>query len=118
MSRPNISDLLKTARQLLFSELLPALPKELHYQARMIANTMIIAAREQQLGQDVNKLEQTHLQSLLSNSISKLTLQELRICISKAIRQGEFDEKKQLSDTLLKTTQNKLAISNPKAVRN
>lgn len=42
---PDAADLLGTARALLLERLLPALPPDLHYEARMIANAMAIAAR-------------------------------------------------------------------------
>ena len=43
--RPDATDLLATARDVLLRELLPALPPERHYAARMVANAMAIAAR-------------------------------------------------------------------------
>jgi hypothetical protein len=45
LERPDATDLLETARAGLLARLLPALPAELHYEARMIANAMGIAAR-------------------------------------------------------------------------
>ncbi|WP_150302619.1 DUF6285 domain-containing protein [Pseudomonas saliphila] len=118
MSRPDATALLQTARQTLFSQLLPALPKELHYEARMMANAMIIAVREQQLGETCAAQEQAHLQTLLNTTDSQRSMQELRAQLGKAIRLGEFDQHDQLSALLLQITHAKLAISNPKAVRN
>src|SRR5574337_1195798 len=46
MNQPDARDLLATARELLLKQLLPALPASLHYEARMIASAMAIAARE------------------------------------------------------------------------
>jgi hypothetical protein len=43
---PRADDLLMTARAALLDELLPKLPPETHYTARMIAHAMGIAARE------------------------------------------------------------------------
>jgi hypothetical protein len=45
LERPDASDLLATARETLLARLLPALPAGLHYEARMIANALGIAAR-------------------------------------------------------------------------
>lgn len=118
MSRPDATALLKTARQTLFSQLLPALPKELHYEARMIANAMIIAVREQQQGLDSSQLEQEHLQALLDSDTPEQPLTQLRQRLSGAIRHGEFDQHDQLPELLLQITHSRLAISNPKAVRN
>jgi hypothetical protein len=45
LEQPDAQDLLATARTALLEKLLPALPAHLHYEARMIANAMAIAAR-------------------------------------------------------------------------
>ncbi len=116
MSRPSAPDLLMTARQLLLDKLLPVLPRELHYEARMIANAMIIAARDQQQGSSCANDEQQHLQALLddSNTGDRSTL---RRQLAGAIRQGRFDQNPQLSQKLKQINRSQLAINNPKAVR-
>ena len=43
--KPDAADLLATAREALLTSLLPALPPERRYEARMVANAMAIAAR-------------------------------------------------------------------------
>jgi len=116
MSRPSAPDLLKSARQLLLDELLPALPRELHYEARMIANAMIIAARDQQQGSRCINEEQRHLQALLDDS-STSELSALRQQLARAIRQGQFDQHPLLNQRLRQINQSQLAINNPKAVR-
>lgn len=116
MSRPSAPDLLMTARQLLLDELLPALPRELHYEARMIANAMIIAARDQQQGSNCATGEQQQLQALLNNS-STGELSALRRQLASAIRQGQFDQHPLLSQRLRQINHRQLAINNPKAVR-
>jgi len=118
MSRPSAPALLQTARQTLFSHLLPALPRELQYEARMIANAMIIAVREQQMGDACTGQEREYLQSLLDSGQAALPPQELRRQLSLAIREGKFDQHDTLPARLLQITRSKLAISNPKAVRN
>lgn len=45
LEAPDAADLLATARASLLEKLLPALPAHLHYEARMVANAMAIAAR-------------------------------------------------------------------------
>lgn len=45
LEQPDAADLLATARATLLEKLLPALPAHLHYEARMVANAMAIAAR-------------------------------------------------------------------------
>ena len=46
LERPDGADLLDTAREVLLRELLPHLPPERHFAARMVANAMAIARRE------------------------------------------------------------------------
>jgi hypothetical protein len=46
LEKPDGPDLLATARDVLLKELLPALPPEKAFAARMVANAMAIAARE------------------------------------------------------------------------
>lgn len=116
MSRPSAHNLLLTARQLLLDELLPALPREQHYEARMIANAMIIAARDQQQGSNCVDDERQQLQALLGES-SDAELSALRKQLAGAIRQGQFDQHPQLNQGLRQINRSQLAINNPKAVR-
>ncbi|PWS37110.1 hypothetical protein DFH01_09565 [Falsiroseomonas bella] len=48
LEKPDGPDLLATAREVLLKELLPALPPDKVFAARMVANAMAIAAREAQ----------------------------------------------------------------------
>jgi len=94
MSRlPEACDLLLTARAAVLDKLLPALPEEMHYEARMIANALAIAARER-----VAPAVET-------------ALDERRLAL--AIRAGEHDQGSAWS-SLLALAQGKLAISNPR----
>jgi hypothetical protein len=45
LEKPDAGDLLATAREVVLRELLPALPPEKAFAARMVANAMAIAAR-------------------------------------------------------------------------
>lgn len=116
MSRPSAANLLITARQLLLDELLPALPRELHYETRMIANAMIIAARDQQQGNSCIIEEQRQLQALLDDRNTS-ELSALRRQLASAIRLGQFDQHPLLSQQLRQINHRQLAINNPKAVR-
>lgn len=60
LEQPDAADLLATARAALLEKLLPALPAHLHYEARMIANAMAIAAR-------AGAADPAHLESRLAN---------------------------------------------------
>lgn len=94
MSRlPDASDLMLTARASLLDKLLPALPEHLHYEARMIANALAIAAREN------------------AAPAVETALDERQLAL--AIRAGEHDQGTAWS-SLLALTQAKLAISNPR----
>lgn len=62
LEKPDGADLLATAREVVLNELLPALPPEKAFAARMVANAMAIAAREMKA--DVAALAQTDLAAL------------------------------------------------------
>lgn len=47
LEKPDAADLLATARDVVLKELLPALPPEKAFAARMVANAIAIALREQ-----------------------------------------------------------------------
>lgn len=94
MSRlPDAADLLQTARVVLLEKLLPALPEELHYEARMIANAMVIAARESAASARSEVPNERHLAA--------------------AIRAGEYDRSTARAE-LLALTRAKLEVSNPR----
>jgi len=92
MSRlPDAHDLLQTARESLLQRLLPALPAELHYEARMLASALAIALRERAAAEE-----------------NQLTRE-----VALAIRCGEHDDGA-LFPALLAHTRAKLRISNPR----
>ncbi|WP_175649393.1 DUF6285 domain-containing protein [Pseudomonas sp. Marseille-P9899] len=96
MSRlPDAHDLLLTARESLLQRLLPALPAELHYDARMLASVLAIAIREQ-------------VPAPPSDPSRALTRE-----VVLAIRRGEHDDGS-LFPALLEHTRAKLRISNPR----
>lgn len=124
------ADLIATAREALLSELLPALAKERRYLGRMIANAMAIAEREHRLGSDTARSEGARLRNVLSASGSPVgssavaasctDLIALRRAAAAAIRAGRFDDRAsecRLVAELLRTAADRVAISNPKALR-
>ncbi len=118
MTQPHAHDLLEIARQTLLEQVLPALPGELRYSTLMIANAMAIAARENRLDAAVSLQEQTRLAALIDAPAP--SLQEARRQLARAIRQGRHDAPYStlaLVETLRRVTLDRLAISNPKAVR-
>jgi aminoglycoside phosphotransferase (APT) family kinase protein len=94
---PEGSVLLAEARRMTIEELLPLLPEERRYDARMVANAMAIAGREL--------------------SALRPPAPELKL-LATAIRAGKHDDDKALRDRLAADVLARLAISNPKALPN
>ncbi|SDB34936.1 hypothetical protein [Pseudomonas sp. NFACC13-1] len=93
MSRlPDTADLLLTARSVLIEKLIAHLPPSLHYEARMVARVMAIAAREP--------------------GVSILDVGPQEADLASAIRAGEHDQGTAFH-ALLDLTRSKLLISNP-----
>ena len=93
--QPEGSVLLAEARRLTIEELLPLLPEDRRYEARMIANAMAIAARElSQLRPPAPELKR----------------------LAADIRAGRHDADKTMRDRLAADTLARLAVSNPKAI--
>lgn len=123
------ADLIATARDALLGELLPALPKDRRYTGLMIANAMAIAMREERLGFDAARSEAARLRNLLDAIGASparaadpidTELATLRARIRDVIRDGRFDASerwKMLVAALLHTASDRVAISNPKALR-
>lgn len=123
------ADLMATAREALLGELLPALPEDRRYVARMIANVMAIAAREHRLGFDAAQSEAARLRNLLddigrpvapSADPLRADLAALRAAVRDAIRAGTFDPPQRadaLNAALSHTAADWVTISNPKVLR-
>jgi hypothetical protein len=62
LEKPDAADLLATAREVVLQELLPVLPAEKAFAARMVANAIAIALREAQA--DASALPATDLAAL------------------------------------------------------
>jgi hypothetical protein len=92
---PSGEALLAEARRVTLEDLLPMLPAERHYEARMAANAMAIAARE--------------LAAL------RPALPDLKP-LARAIRAGRHDHDESLRDLLAADVLARLQISNPRAL--
>ena len=118
------ADLLRTAREALLSELLPALPDERRYAGLMIANAMAIVARECEHGAAIVARESERLRALAAcigppSDVATADLSGLRQTISAAIRDGAFDAPERsamMDETLVAIATERVAISNPKAL--
>jgi hypothetical protein len=118
---PGAADLLRTARAVVLDALLPALPAERHYEARMVAHALGIVARE---------LEAAPLEPALRRTLHALAggshdgdatppLARLGAALARRIRAGDFahdaQARSQLHAALVAWTAARLAIADPRA---
>ena len=123
--RPDARNLLETARNVFIAEILPVLPAASRYTALMIANAMVIAQREIAAGEAPLRAECERLRTLLSERAETPAGEALHGVLAgynrrlaDEIRAGRFDgeERAAMLDHLRRTTEEKLAASNPKAL--
>src|SRR5688572_10778285 len=123
---PSGSELLKIARDALTRELAAELPESKRYLALMVANAMAIAARELELGDGADRAELTSLRMLFEDAgpdtsedvADRLEALNRRLCAE--IRAGKFSSGTvvtRLRDHLRRSAEARVAISNPKALR-
>ena len=124
--RPDATELLEIARRTLLDEILPRLPEDLRYSVLMIANAMAIAAREHADGGAAAQAELARLRDLFGGRPEPLMGEPLHAVLAgynrrlaTEIRAGHFDGKERaaLLEHLEKTTADKLAVANPKALK-
>jgi len=124
-NRPNAQELLAIARETFTAEILPALPDKLRYAGLMIANALAIARREIEAGEAPLRAECERLRTLFSESLQEAASDALPVALADynrrlaaEIRAGRFDKEERavLLEHLRKTTEEKLAVSNPKAL--
>jgi hypothetical protein len=124
--RPDGAELLKVAREALTRELAAELPESKRYLALMIANAMAIAARELELGDGADRAELTSLRMLFQEPgpdtsedvADRLEAMNRRLCAE--IRAGRFRggaDEVRLRAHLRRSAEARVAISNPKALR-
>jgi hypothetical protein len=123
--RPDARNLLATARDAFTAGILPALPEALRYSGLMIANALAIAQREIEAGPAPARAEWERLRSLLGERPGApggealyAGLAGYNRRLASAIRAGRFDgpERAALLEHLRRTTEEKLAVSNPRAL--
>ena len=124
-NRPNARELLAITRATFTTEILPALPEKLRYSGLMIANALAIARREIEAGEVPLRAEFERLRTLFSESLREASSNALPAALADynrrlaaEIRAGRFDKEERavLLEHLRKTTEEKLAVSNPKAL--
>ncbi|MDD2130577.1 hypothetical protein D3C76_449890 [compost metagenome] len=118
MNQPDAHDLLVTAHEALLTHLLPALPKGLHYEGRMVASAMLIASRELAQAADCTEVERQALEALLAQGGQAVTeLEQAREWLARNIRQGAYDQHAtRLLEALRAINRAQLSISNPKVL--
>lgn len=112
--QPDGQALLATARQVLREQLLPALPKELHYQALMIANAMSIAERQLHYGDVPQQHERQALAELLEQDDD---LADLQHELARRIRAGWLDDHAVGQQLLWQMTVQRVRESAPKSLK-
>jgi hypothetical protein len=122
---PDAASLLTSAREALLADVLPSLDASSRYSALMIANAMAIAAREFTLAPNAHRREVERLRPLAAETVppsdpDDADVRELRRIVAAAIRAGRFDDAphaQSLVTSLVQIVEDRLAISNPRALR-
>src|SRR3954469_3870645 len=111
LDQPDGADILDAVSRLLRDTLMPRLPPELVFQARVAANALDLVAREIRFGDAVEREALQRLRALLQRDGS---LQELESELSQRIRDGELDlQSEGVAEHLWQTTLAKLKIDQP-----
>jgi len=123
MTRPNGVELLRVARTTLLEELLPQLPAEARYAARMTANAMAIAARELADGGEMERAELRRLAAFYAEPADqrdvRAALGALERRLARDLRDGAFAESREdeLRELLHARLRARLRISNPRCLK-
>jgi hypothetical protein len=111
LDQPRGADILTAVSRLLRETLMPQLPANAAFQARVAANAIDLVAREIAFGDTVERDALQRLQTLLSRDGS---LEELETELSGRIRRGELDlQSPGLAEHLWQTTLDKMKIDQP-----
>ena len=124
--RPTGAELLAAARSALLQELLADLPERHRYLALMVANAMVIAARDLELGDGIDRAELTSLRRLFQDPepdssdevAARLEAFNRRLCTE--IRHARFwggADEARLYDHLRRSVEARVALNNPKALK-
>lgn len=112
-NRPNSQQLIESVRELLETQLMPALEdNNLVYQCRVAVNSLKIVERELEQSGPTLTAERERLEALLGERGS---LEALNTSLVERIRRGDFDkDDSALLEHLRKTTLDRIAIDNPR----
>ena len=111
LDQPHGADILAAVSRLLRDTLMPRLPPDAVFQARVAANALDLVAREIRFGETVEREALARLQALLGREGS---LSELESELSLRIRNGELDlQSEGLAEHLWQTTLARMKIDQP-----
>ncbi len=110
LEKPGGADLLATARDLLLAELLPALPPDKVFAARMVANAMAIAARGLAVEAQAEAALQARLAALVGEGADPLAR------LAAGIRAGRFDGDEAVRNWLRDAARLRARVSAPRAL--
>ena len=111
LDQPHGADILDAVSRLLRDTLMPRLPPDTVFQARVAANALDVVAREIRFGEIVEREARERLQALLG---CDGPLPELERELSLRIRNGELDmQSPGLAEHLWQTTLAKMKIDQP-----
>ena len=114
---PQGANLLDTARRVLLDELLPAMPPEKSYEARMIARAMAVAERELDQRDTVDRNSALHIRAFLREAgLDAGDGEPTEATLARLLRDGAIPPQsaEALPRLLMTLTRAKLAISNPR----
>lgn len=120
MNSPDAHELLTVANETLLSRVLPAVPKELEYEVRMIARAMSISARELRQEHRIEEAGRKALAGVLGSGSGALSGDAQRLQLSQQIRRGDYDQPGADQDAMIsalrQTNIGQLQLSNPRLV--
>lgn len=114
--RPDAADLLATARKAVLDELVPLLPPEAQYVARMAANAMAVALRELGTAPADEAAERRDLRVLFGRDADTADVADLGRRLAREIRSGRHDASAEVHAILLADVRRRLALCNPRAI--
>lgn len=115
---PDGAELLRVARRTLLDDLLPLLPAEKIYEARMVAKVMAIATRELDKAHAVAQDNTAAIFAFLESFTTMTSAEPSEEVLADVIRNrsGNPGSHEALYALLVQLTRSKLTLSNPKAL--
>jgi Domain of unknown function (DUF6285) len=115
---PTGSTLLALARDVLLGDLMPLLPEEARLDARLVANSMVIAEREAEAADGLRKAIARELEKLYGWTGEGEEPENLLRCFARDLRVGRFKgsepQERKAREILWQLTISKLRQANPR----